>query len=148
MHYEIYTELNVTDDLSIFDFTSIGKRGNIHKRIVFMPTERPDIYNLAFGHVGTDDHKTNDNSVSNNGDRNKILATVAFVVEAYTKRYPDRWVFFRGNTKEKTRLYRMAIGLNYNELSRKFDIYVHVGGDIVPFANDLEIVAFFVKRKG
>ncbi|HEX9513692.1 MAG TPA: hypothetical protein VF939_24540 [Puia sp.] len=39
MKYEIYTEIKVADDLSIFDFVSIGKKGIIPKRIEFTPTE-------------------------------------------------------------------------------------------------------------
>jgi len=49
--------------------------------------------------------------------------------------------------KERTRLYRMAIGLNFEELSAKFDIYVYGQNGIVPFSKNMEINAFLIKRK-
>ena len=77
---------------------------------------------LAFGDVdGNDD--IDDHRVSDNGDRNKILATVVYVIDLYTIKYPGRWIFFKGSTKERTRLYRMAISINLEELSEKFEIY-------------------------
>ncbi|MFC3830224.1 MULTISPECIES: DUF6934 family protein [Niastella] len=85
--------------------------------------------------------------MSDNGDRNKILATVAKAVDDFTEKYPDRWVIFRGSTRERTRLYRMAVGINQDELSAKFEIYVYVEDQILPFAKNLEINAFLIKRK-
>lgn len=80
MKYDIYNSLAVTDDYSIFDFISSGKNGEIAKRIEFMPTHIPGYFNLAFGDVD-EDGNIDDYSISDNGDRNKVLATVAFAVE-------------------------------------------------------------------
>lgn len=146
MKYEVYTNLRVNDDFSVFDFVSTGKRGAIPKRILFTETEWGNVYNLAFGDVG-DDGEIDDHSNSGNGDRNNVLATVAKVVRDYTQRYPDRWLLFSGSTPGRTRLYRMAIGLHFEELSKQFEIYADVGGNIVPFTRDLEIEYFLVKRK-
>ena len=110
MKYEVYTKIEVTDDFNIFDFISSGKHGNILKRVVFTKTEEDNVDNLALGDV-EDDNELNDYTVTDNGDRNKVLATVASIVDAYTKRFPDRWIIFRGSTAERTRLYRIAIGL-------------------------------------
>ncbi len=41
----------------------------------------------------------------------------------------------------------MAVGLHYEELSAKFEIYAYVDEKIIPFVKDLEINAFLVKRK-
>jgi hypothetical protein len=68
-------------------------------------------------------------------------------VEAYTKKYPDRWIIFRGSTTERTRLYRMAVGLYLEELSTKFEIYAFVNENVVPFVKNLKINAFLIKRK-
>src|ERR1700744_1389535 len=122
MKYEVYTEIKITDDFSIFDFFSVGRKGLIPKRIEFMPTEISDIVNLAFGDID-ESGEIDDYSISDNGDRNKILATVAFATEIYLNKYPERWVYFKGSTQERTRLYRMAIGLNFEELKSRFDIY-------------------------
>lgn len=147
MKYDVYREINVTDDYSIFDFVSTGKNGSIRKRIEFMPTQLDGYFNLAFGDVD-DTGNIDDYSISDNGDRNKVLATVAYAVEIYLSRYPDRWVYFRGSTQERTRLYRMAIGLNIEELELKFDIHVEQKGDrIVPFQRNVEVFALLIKKK-
>jgi hypothetical protein len=146
MKYEVYAGIKVADDFTVFDFISTGRNGAIKKRIAFTETEWEDIYNLAFGDVD-DDGEINDFSVSNNGDRNKVLATVAFIVDAYTTKHPDRWIIFRGSTAERTRLYRIAVGLHLEELSAKFEIYAFVDEKIVPFAKNLKISAFLCKRK-
>ena len=148
MKYEYYAAIRTADDLSSFDFISTGKNGSFVKRIVFMRTEIDRVYNLAFGDVmenGEIDHY----SITDNGDRNKILATVFDVVNTYTVRYPERFIYFRGSTSERTRLYRIAIGLNLEELSRVFDIFVEIEGDdrFIPFRKNMELEAFLIKRK-
>jgi hypothetical protein len=146
MKFEVYTHLRINDDFSVIDFMSEGKKGYIPKRIVFSATEWEGVYNLAFGDIN-ENGEIDDYCISDNGDRNKILATIADVVKAYTEKYPDRLIFFRGSTNERTRLYRMAVGLNLKELSRQFEIYAYVNEEIVPFEKNLEITAFLIKRK-
>lgn len=146
MKYEVYSELTITDDFSVVDFMSIGKNGAIPKRIAFTATELKNVYNLAFGDINDDD-EIDDYTISDNGDRNKILATIVNVVDDYTKKYPERWIIFRGSTKERTRLYRMAIGINLDELSIKFDIYAYVQEEVLSFAKNMKINAFLIKRK-
>ena len=121
MKYEVYRDIEVTDDFNLFEFFSAGKNGEILKRVTFSRTEDHRIYNLAFGDVD-EANEINDYVVTDNGDRNKVLATVAFIVEAYTKRFPDRWIIFRGSTQERLCLYRMAVGLHLEELSVLYEI--------------------------
>jgi hypothetical protein len=146
MKYEIYSELKLTDDFSVIEFTSIGKNGAIPKRIAFTSTELENVYNLAFGDIDVNG-EIDDITISDNGDRNKILATVVNVVDDYTKKYPERWIVFSGSTKERTRLYRIAVGINLEELSRKFEIYAFIHEELKLFTKDMEISAFVIKRK-
>jgi hypothetical protein len=148
MNYEVYEDVYKSPDFGVFDFLSVGKYGAILKRIAFVPTDIPYVYNLAFGNI-KNDGRIDYTSVSDNGDRNKLLATIANVVDQYTCKYPERLIYFRGSTKERTRLYRMAVGINLEELSKKFEIYGEVDneGDFVPFRKDMEISAFLIKRK-
>jgi hypothetical protein len=146
MKYEVYDGIKVAADFAVFDFISTGRNGTIQKRIAFTETDWKNVYNLAFGDID-DDGSINDSSVSNNGDRNKILATVARVVDDYTKRYPDRWIIFKGSTDERTRLYRMAVGLHLEELSATFEIYGYVDEQFILFNKELKISAFLIKRK-
>ncbi|WP_217607250.1 hypothetical protein, partial [Chitinophaga sp. GbtcB8] len=131
-------------DYGVFEFLSIGKRGIIPKRIVFVPTEYADVYNLMLGDIDMNG-EINDVSISANGDRNKILSTVAHVVEVYLKAYPQRWVYFTGSTKERTRLYRMAIGINLEQLLLKFEIYSRIDNEIIPFHKNMELDGFLVR---
>src|ERR1700733_1206639 len=125
MQYENYPAFHIADDLSLFEFISVGKKGSILKRIAFMRTDKAGVYNLAFGDID-ENGEIDDFTISDNGDRNKILATVAKAIDEYTRKYPRRWVIFKGSTQERTRLYRMAIGLNLDELVLKLEIYGQV----------------------
>ena len=48
---------------------------------------------------------------------------------------------------ERTRLYRIAIGLNLDELSQIFEIYVYAEEGLKPFCKDMEVNVFVIKRK-
>jgi hypothetical protein len=148
MKYEIYSDITSDDYLDVFEFESLGKNGSIHKRVAFIPTVVPQVYNLAFGDIIERD-EIDDYSISNNGDRNKILATLAKIIKLYTDKYPERWIYFEGSTKNRTRLYRMAVGLNLEELSDKFEIFGEVGNNMefLPFKKNMEINAFLIRKK-
>ena len=109
-------------------------------------TEMDNIFNLAFGDVG-ENGEFDDLRISDNGDRNKILATVVNIITSYTDRYPGRWILFQGSTESRTRLYRMAIGLNLEELSVKFEIYTFEEDKLVLFCKNMNVNAFLIMRK-
>jgi hypothetical protein len=94
MKYEVYTEIEVTDDFDIFDFISTGRNGDILKRVAFTKTEMDGVYNLVLGDVH-EGNEIDDYAITDNGDRNKVLATVASIVEAYTRRFPSGEVLQR-----------------------------------------------------
>jgi len=146
MKYEVYENIAVQDDFNRFDFISIGKKGLVRKRVSFSKTEMDKVYNLAFGDVDEKD-ELDDLSVSDNGDRNKVLATVVNIVVSYTNRYPGRWIFFQGSSESRTRLYRMAIGLNLEELSIKFNIYGLIDNELIPFSKNLNASMFLIVGK-
>jgi hypothetical protein len=146
MKHEAYDGIRVSDDFTAFDFTSQGKKGAIRKRIFFEAIEADNVYNLTLGDVD-ENGELDDLAISNNGDRNKILATVVEAFGNYTTKYPDRWIFFKGSTKGRTRLYRMVVGLHLEDLSTCFEINAIVNEEIVPFTKNMEISGFLIKRK-
>lgn len=146
MKYESYENLYTRDSLSVFEFLSIGPKGVIPKRVVFASTEYPDVYNLVFGDVDTNG-EINDLTISANGDRNMVLATIAHAVEIYLSAYPNRYVFFTGSTAARIRLYRIAICVNLEELLLKFDIYAKVDNNIMPFQENMHLEGFLVRAK-
>ena len=117
--YEYQTE----DELHFFEFTSIGTQGNIKKIVQYSKVSVDNIYNLAFGDYDESTNEINDTIVTNNVDSKKVLATVVSTVYAFTGRYPDYWVFATGSTEVRTRLYRMGITNNLNELKEDFYVY-------------------------
>ena len=148
MRHEPYTNLRAAEDFQVFEFESVGWHGTIRKRIAFMPTKMAGVYNLVFGDIG--ENGTLDiYATSDNGNRNRVLATVTKAVEIYTSRYPERWIYFSGSTRERTRLYRMAININLQELSEKFEIYAEVSGrnEFQAFNKNMPVEAFLIRRK-
>ncbi len=84
MKYEVYDDVKFDVSYSTFDFISEGHNGSIPKRVLLTPTSFPNIYNLAFGDV-MECGSIDDLKISNNGDRNKVLATILKVVVLYTQ---------------------------------------------------------------
>ncbi|MBT1712029.1 hypothetical protein KK062_27560 [Fulvivirgaceae bacterium PWU5] len=148
MSYESYPVAGASDDHSLYEFTSVGPRGRIKKVVAFMPAEDPRFFSLAFGDVRPDSSTPDDKVVTDNGDRDKVLATVAEIVDLYTRHYPERWIYFRGSTRERTRLYRMAVTLNLEALASKYEIYtVTRGEDPQPFVKGASFDFFLFQRK-
>ncbi len=148
MKYEVYKDIEVDLKYERFEFVSEGYNGRILKRIEFTSTQWSGFYNLAFGDV-KENGELDDLKTSNNGDRNKVLATILRVVDFYTKLFPERWLYFKGSTENRTRLYRMAVSLHLEELSEKFEILADPNGDLefVRFQKGLNVNAFLIKRK-
>jgi hypothetical protein len=150
MKYEKYTELLVTNDYLDYEFTSIGPKGSIPKIIQFTTSQDEAIFYLAFGNK-KDDGSIDDLARVNNKDRDKILATVVMVLKIFFDKYPNKWVFFTGSTPERTRLYRMAITLNLEELSSDFEIIGALTDKSTfrdaPFKKGINYFGFYVQNK-
>jgi hypothetical protein len=80
MHIDKY-QFKADEKFIRFEFISEGPKGAIRKFIEFQRTTEPDVYNLAFGdkHPGGID----DLAVSDNGDTEKVLATVVAAVYTF-----------------------------------------------------------------
>ena len=107
---------NTEEHLLVFQFNSEGSKGLVKKMITYTYTGSTNIYNLGFGDYDEETKSIDDKSVSNNGDSQKILATVASTIYAFTEKYPDAWIFATGSTSVRTRLYRMGITTNIEEI--------------------------------
>ncbi len=134
-------------DLTVFEFVSEGTRGAIRKYILFQPTTESNLYNLAFGDKDPVTGELNDMAVSNNGDTDKVLATVVASLYAFFDRYPNAFVYATGSTASRTRLYRIGITRFYEEVSRDFYLYGQFGDDFPEFELGKEYSGFLAKRK-
>ena len=139
--------LAADDELTTFEFMSEGPNGRISKLVQFTPTNLKGLYILAFGDK---DHLTgeiDDLTISNNGDSEKILATVVAAIYAFTDKIPIAWIYATGSTKARTRLYRMGITNHLAEATKDFEILAEREDDWETFIKNIEYEGFLVKRK-
>lgn len=130
-----------------FEFISKGPKGEIIKLIQYTRLDRGDIYNLGFGDKDELTGDINDIVITDNKDREKVLATVVASVYIFTANYPHSWIFLEGSTQSRTRLYRMAISVYFDELNKHFNIFGFVENKWVGFEKDYDYIAFLIKRK-
>jgi hypothetical protein len=64
------------EKMQVFEFTSIGTKGEIKKIVEFTLLNVNNVYNLGFGDYDPKTDKINDSVITNNGDSQKVLATV------------------------------------------------------------------------
>ena len=127
--YEFLTEGNA----EIFKFTSEGPKGNIKKLVLYSKMLEEDIYNLAFGDYDEQSDFINDTIVTNNNDSKKILSTVASTLYVFTNKHPNVWVYVTGSNSARTRLYRIGISTNLEEILKDFEIFGLYKGTWVHF---------------
>ncbi|MCR5862982.1 hypothetical protein LRS05_12945 [Flavobacterium sp. J372] len=140
-------QLKAENSLILFEFTSEGNKGSIPKIIKFSETHLKDFYNLGFGDKDIETGDVDDLAISNNGDSEKVLATVVSAVYAFTDRYRDAWIYATGSTASRTRLYRIGISKHYDEAAKHFEIYGLLNDEWVKFEKGIEFDAFLIKRK-
>ncbi|SDD50837.1 hypothetical protein SAMN04487996_101195 [Dyadobacter soli] len=108
---------------SVYEFVSQGQRGAVKKIVEYAWTGLENVYNLGFGDYDEVSNEINDLVVTNNGDCLKVLATVAWTVREFMFWYPDKLIFATGSTGARTRLYRIGIVSNLNEIKEYFVIF-------------------------
>jgi hypothetical protein len=89
----------------VYEFLSQGPNGTI-KKIAFYQEISENIFNLAFGDWNEKEQKVDDRIRTNNSDRDKVLATVAFTVLDFINYHPESLIFIQGSTPGRTRLYQ------------------------------------------
>ncbi|MDQ6764321.1 MAG: hypothetical protein M3015_17090 [Bacteroidota bacterium] len=134
-------------ELLSYEFISEGPKGLIYKRIQFTLVNRQGVYNLAFGDKDLATGEIDDKVISNNGDSEKVLATVVGAVFAFLNQNPDAWIFAAGSTSSRTRLYQMGIAKYYDEISEELEIYGRIKDDWHPFEKNKDYQAFIAKLK-
>ncbi len=109
---------------------------------------KKSLYNLGFGDLNKESGDLDDHIISNNQDRDKVLATVAHTVVLFTKRRPKAQIFFEGSNKARTRLYQMAINKYFDELSKTFifEGFIEDYGWL-PYDKNTKYDAFLITRK-
>ena len=140
-------QLSAEKSLMVYEFVSIGPKGQIPKLIKFSETHLKDFFNLGFGDKNPETGEIDDLTISNNGDSEKVLATVVSAVYAFTDQNREAWVYATGSTPTRTRLYRMGINKYYEKIIRDFYVYGLFQDNWVEFNKETDFEAFLVKRK-
>jgi hypothetical protein len=147
MKYQRY-EYQTEGELHFFEFTSVGPQGSIKKIVQYSKLSVENIYNLAFGDYDEKTDEINDKIVTNNGDSRKVLATVVSTIYAFSGRYPETWIFATGSTEVRTRLYRMGITNNLDELREDFYVYgMKIDETFEEFIVGEDYIGFLITRK-
>jgi len=76
--------------------------------------------NLTFGDWKEDINWIDDQIITDNKDRRKVLATVAAIVVTFMEENPNAIVFATGRTPARTRLYRMGIDFSNNPYAIRY----------------------------
>lgn len=139
--------LSIGETSMVYEFISEGVKGKIPKLVIYRKTHLEGFYNLAFGDKDEESGIINDSVITNNGDSQKVLATVASTLLLFTDKFPKQKVMAIGRTKSRTRLYRMGITNNLEMIEDNFKVYGRKNNVWQPFKKNIEYDAFFVKRK-
>ena len=140
-------ELKSGEQLEVFEFVSVGPKGKIPKIVQYTSTNYKDLYNLGFGDKNIETGEIDDIVISNNGDSEKVLATVVATLYAFIDKHKEAMVYATGSTKPRTRLYRMGITKYLDEIKEDFEIYGELENGWEEFRKDVEYEAFLVKLK-
>ncbi|HTI94675.1 MAG TPA: hypothetical protein VL727_28990 [Puia sp.] len=117
------TELKALPDYSHFLFTSRGIAGSTTREVRFIrqkDTFPNDIFNLEIGDFRPEGESPAE--ITDNGDMNYVLTTLIMIIELYLERYPERTIRLKGNTREISRLYRVALDMHVDVLKQHFEI--------------------------
>lgn len=117
-HYRYYAHPSFSD----FKFESQGPLGQI-KKIARFTSIAPDLYNFGFGDLDEETGDIRDDIVSNNGDAEKVILTLAQIINDFTAIYPQASIFIQGSNPVRTRLYQIYINRFWLELQPAFALF-------------------------
>ena len=141
-------EYSAQTELSIFEFESIGSKGTITKIVQYTEMSVKGYFNLGFGDLDIVTRDVDDEVKTNNGDGQKVLATVVSTIYAFTGNNPAAYVYATGSSDSRTRMYRMGITNNLEELKKDFYVYgLRNDETFEPFVIGEDYLGFLVKRK-
>jgi len=147
MNLDRYTCFTNNDFLD-YEFFSEGPKGKVKKVVRFSKIEDdPIVYNMGFGDEDPDTGEINDLAITNNEDRDLVLATVANTIIDFGNHYGNHYIYAKGSTPSRTRLYQMGIASLLEEIRMDFDIYGLKNENWHDFKKDVNYEAFLVKKK-
>jgi hypothetical protein len=139
-------QYNIRHSFFEFEFISVGPKGNIRKKVKFLKISK-EVYNFSFGDINEVTGLDNDKIISNNGDRDKILLTLASIINHFTEIFANAMIYILANTASRTRLYQMNISKYRHEIEKNFKILGYKNGRWESFRSNQQYESFLVYRK-
>lgn len=148
MQLEIYPFIK-RHETYYYEFYSGGPKGRLKKVVEFYRVQgyEQKVFNLSFGDWNENTNHICDDVISNNADRDKVLATVAATVMEFIRDHPEAIIFVTGSTASRTRLYQMGIGRIWDEINQLFEIQGYLDDIWQPFQKAVNYNAFLLKAK-
>jgi hypothetical protein len=139
--YEIESEIGST----YFEFVSKGTQGNMVKVVKYVKLfEHQDLYNLGFGDKNTLTGELDDKVITNNGDADKVLATVASTLIEFFEEFPNAIVYSTGSSPSRTRLYQINIAKYLEAIQEEFEVYGELDEDLERFKKGVNYSGFYI----
>lgn len=134
-----------------FEFESIGPKGKIKKIIQYelmgQLEDGTPLFNLAFGDYNKKRKNYSDLTISNNEDKNKVLATVASTTLDFSANYTRVAIHAKGSTPARTRLYQIGINTFKTEITGYFKILGNSNDNWEDFESGVNYDAFLAIKK-
>lgn len=141
---EKFYPFRASEDYLFYYFESRSSERIIAKGVQFEQIGR-STYNLAFGDLDVDG-ALDDLVISDNGDMQKVMATVAQVIVTFFGAYKSKQIYFTGSSTARTRLYRVILNREIANWSDVFDIKCVSNNGPVSFPTNVNCEAFLIKR--
>jgi len=132
-----------------YSFFSTGPKGRILKIVRFdlVYAYPVSYYNLILGDWDNENKRIDDEVITNNGDAEKVLATVANIVLDFTDIFRKARIFAKGNIPVRTRLYQMYINKFLTEIETLFKVSGYLNKQIQDFEKNVNYEGFMIVRK-
>jgi hypothetical protein len=139
-------KVKAQSDHLIFEFMSVGPKGCIPKIVVYQYMY-DNYYNLAFGDVDASGQIPDDLVITNNGDTEIVLFTVASTLFDFFEHYDGTIVFAQGSTHSRNRLYRRYLSIFIEVINEYFILFGELNGEIERFRKGVDYTSFYIQKK-
>jgi hypothetical protein len=140
-------ELETAESFMSYEFISKGPKGDIVKLVKYTEINDKGFYNLGFGDKIKNEDDYNDTVISDNQDSVRVLATVAATIYLFTTNFPDANIYAEGSNAARTRLYRIGISNNLDEIEQDYLVLGYCKDKWELFKTNRDYSAFLIRRK-
>jgi hypothetical protein len=135
------------DDRLYFEFLSVGPKKIIRKAVYFtLINTEVNLYNLSLVDILSDGTHC-DIAVSNNGDFEKVMSTVAGCIAVFFQQYPAARIYIKGSSPSRTRLYRIVFTKELLRIRKNYELYGATESVVEPFEADKKYDVYLLNLK-